>query len=103
MLVEYAPGSSRSGPASLLVLRENSPERIWIGVQGERSDSSLTAMAPAYRAQLAEKLAWTEAGSAQELMDALEADGHGTERYGWVLLAVLLFAMGELLMGLRFV
>ncbi|MBM4163335.1 MAG: VWA domain-containing protein [Lentisphaerae bacterium] len=103
MFVEYAPGSSRSGPASLLVLRENSSERIWIGVQGERTDSSLTAMAPAYREQLAETLAWTEAGSARELMDALEADGSGAERYGWVLLAVLLFAMGELLMGLRFV
>ena len=101
--VEYAPGSSRSGAASLLVLRENSQERIWFGVQGERTDSDLTAMAPAYRAQLAEKLAWTEVGSARELMDALEQAGHGVERYGWVLAAVLLFAFGELLMGLRFV
>jgi hypothetical protein len=60
-------------------------------------------MAPAYRAQLAAKLAWTEVGSARELMDALEQDDHGVERYGWVLAAVLLFAFGELLMGLRFV
>ncbi len=101
--VEYAPGANRSGPASLLVLRENSRERIWVGVQGERTDSSLTAMTPVYRAQLLEKLAWTEVGSARELMDALDAEGHGMERYGWVLMAVLLFAMGELLMGLRFI
>ena len=101
--VEYAAGASRSGPASLLVLRENGQERIWIGVQGERSDSDLTAMASPYRAQLAEKLDWTEVGSAKELMDALDQAGHGTERYGWVLLAVLLFAIGELLMELRFV
>jgi hypothetical protein len=101
--VEYAAGATRSGAASLLVLHENRRERIWIGVQGERTDSDLTAMAPVYRAQLAEKLGWTEVGSAKDLMEALEASGHGVERYGWVLLAVLLFAISELLMGLRFV
>ncbi|MBM4143731.1 MAG: VWA domain-containing protein [Lentisphaerae bacterium] len=101
--VEYRPGADRSGPASLLVLRENSRERVWIGVQGERSDSSLTPMPDAYRARMAERFGWTEVGSAGELMEALEADGRGAERYGWVMAAALLFALGELLMGLRFV
>jgi hypothetical protein len=101
--VEYAPGAKRSGQASLLVLRENSRERIWVGVQGERSDSSLTAMTAVYRAQLFERLAWTEVGSARELMDVLDEDSHGAERYGWVLMGVILFAIGELLMGLRFI
>jgi hypothetical protein len=101
--VEYAPGASRSGPASLLVLRENSRDRIPVGIQGERSDSSLTAMPAAYHALLAEKLAWTEVGSAKALMDALDVNAHGLERYGWVLAAVLLFAIGEMLMGLRFI
>ncbi|MFZ4395322.1 MAG: BatA domain-containing protein [Kiritimatiellia bacterium] len=102
MRVEYAPGASRSGPVSLLVLRDTSREKIWFGVQGERSDSSLTPMATAFQARLAETLGWTEVRSARELMDALESQGHGMERYAWVMLAVLLFALGELLMELRF-
>ena len=100
--VEYTAGADRSGPASLLVLRESSRERIWVGVQGERSDSDLTPMTAAYRARMAEQLGWTEVASAEELMEALESDGRGVERYGWVMVAVLLFGMAELLMGLRF-
>jgi hypothetical protein len=101
--VEYAPGGNRSGPASLLVLRENSKERVYFGIQGARSDSCLTPMPATYHTRLTETLGWTEVGSAKELMDALESQGHGQEFYGWVLLAVLLFALGELLMELRFV
>jgi len=101
--VEYAAGSPRSGPASLLVLRDNSRERVWVGIQGERSDSALTQMTQSFQKRLAEKFRWTVAESAKELMDALDAQGHGTERYAWFIAAGILFAMGELLMGLRFV
>lgn len=100
--IEYAPGAGRSGPASLLVLRDNSREKIWYGVQGERLDSSLTPMATAFHTRLSETMGWTEVGSSRELTDALESQGHGMERYAWVILAVLLFAFGELLMELRF-
>ena len=101
--VEYAAGAKRSGAASLLVLGDNAHERIWLGVQGERSDSDLSSITSAYREQLKERFGWSEVGNAKELMDALESDGRGTERYAWVMFAMLLFAMGEILMGLRFV
>lgn len=101
--VEYAAGAKRSGTASLLVLGDSGHERIWVGVQGDRSDSDLTAVSDTYHTQLKERFGWTEAAQAKDLMDALESDGRGTERYAWVMAAVLLFAMGEILMGLRFV
>jgi hypothetical protein len=102
--VEYAPGSGRSGPASLLILQENkSNQRVYFGIQGDRPDSCLTPMPDATRARLTELLGWTEVASARDLMAALEAQGQGMEFYAWVLLAVLLFALGELLMELRFV
>lgn len=101
--VEYSSGAKRSGAASLLVLGDNAHERVWVGVQGDRFDSDLTAVSDAYRAQLKEQFGWSEVSQAKELMDALEADNQGTERYAWVMIAVLLFAMGEILMGLRFV
>jgi hypothetical protein len=52
---------------------------------------------------LQERFQWTEVASAEELMGVLDEEGRGSERYGWVMLAVLAFAMGEILMGLRFV
>jgi hypothetical protein len=85
------------------VRRDGSWDHIGIGVQGERSDSDLTPMAAVYRARVAEQLGWTEVASAKELMDTLESAGHGRERYAWVMMAVLLFGIGEMLMGLRFV
>lgn len=102
-LVEYAAGADRSGPASLLVLREGSRERVWFGVQGKRTDSDLTPMTAAYSKRMAERLGWTEVASAKELIEELESAGRGTERYVWVMLAVLLFGLGEMLMGLRFI
>lgn len=101
--VEYTAGADRSGPASLLVLRETSRERVWIGVQGERSDSDLTSIPADYRTRLTERFHLTEVASAKELSEALASSGQGVERYAWVLMAVLLFGMGEMLMGLRFV
>jgi hypothetical protein len=102
--VEHAPGSGRSGPASLLILHENNRnQRVYFGIQGDRPDSCLTPMADTTRARLTELLGWTEVASARDLMAALEAQGQGMEFYGWVLLAVLLFALGELLMEQRFV
>jgi len=102
--VEFAAGAKRSGAASLLVLGDNNThERVWLGVQGDRDDSDLSSVTTAYREQLKDQFGWTEVGNAKELMDALESDGRGTERYAWVMFAMLVFAMGEILMGLRFV
>ncbi|MDP6811382.1 MAG: BatA domain-containing protein [Pseudomonadales bacterium] len=101
--VEYAPGSARSGAGSLLVLRDSGRERVWVGIQGERRDSDLTPMTDDDHKALQERFQWTEVASAEELMGVLDEEGRGSERYGWVMLAVLAFAMGEILMGLRFV
>jgi hypothetical protein len=103
MRIEYVAGSPRVGPASLLVLRESGSETIPIGIHGEWMDSDLTAMTSVYRARLAEQSKWVEVTSTQELMEKLESEGNGSERYAWVLMAVLLLAAGELLMGLRFI
>lgn len=101
--VDYAAGAVRSGPASMLVLRDGGSERVGFGIQGERTDSNLTPMAPEVRKRLAGTFHWTVVESARELMDALDAQGQGIERYAWFVVAAMLFAMGELLMGLRFV
>lgn len=101
--VEYGSGVNRSGAASLLVLRENARERIWIGIQGERTDSDLTPMSDTVHARLAEQCRWTEVSSAKQLMETLASAGHGAELYGWVILALLLFGIGEVMMGLRFI
>jgi len=103
VLVEVPGGAPHSGPASLLVLRENRQERIWYGVQGARTDSDLTPVSPALRAQLAARFGWSVAGDSAALAALLQADGRGMERYAWVLLAVLFLGFAELLMGLRFV
>ncbi len=103
MLVEHAEGADRTGPASLLVLREDRQERIWFGIQGERMDSDLTPLDPEMHKRLAEEFSWTEVSSGDALLEALAEDGRGQERYGWVLMAVLAFGIAELLMGLRFI
>jgi hypothetical protein len=102
-LVTVAAGGDRTGPASLLVLRDDAREKIWFGVQGDRVDSDLSPMAPELKAGLAERLRWTEVASSEALRAALDEGSRGDEHYAWVILGVLLFAMGEMLMGLRFV
>jgi len=72
-------------------------------VQGERTDSNLSPMAPELKAGLAERLNWTEFSLSEALIAELDEGSRGDEHYAWVMMAVLLFGIGEMAMGLRFV
>ena len=71
-MVTVAAGGNRTGPASLLVLRDDALEKIWFGVQGDRVDSDLSPMAPELEAGLAERLNWTEVSSSEALRAVLD-------------------------------
>jgi hypothetical protein len=102
-LVELPEGSDRSGLGSLLLTWKDRHRRVWVGVQGERSDSDLRPLSPAARQRIAEHLGLTEAGSWEELQALLEAGYRGAEWHHWAAMAVLLALVGEMLLQRRFV
>ncbi len=96
-------GTRASGLASMLVLRGGGHSRIWVGVQGDCADSDLTALDEGARADLAALTGWTESADAAQLVEAVRRGADGREWYPWVMAACLVFLMGELVVGLRFV
>ena len=93
-----ASGWNRSGLASFLVMRDDQPTRVWIGVQGERVDSDLTPLTPAAKAQLG----LVEVADWPQLDEALKASRRGGDWHHWAVAALLAVLFGELLMQQRF-
>ena len=93
-----AGGWDRSGLCSFLIVRDNQPQRVWIGVQGARVDSDLTPLTPAAKA----KLGAIEVADWPQLDEALQASRRGGEWHHWAILALLGLLVGEMLMQRRF-
>lgn len=102
-VLRLAAGAPRSGLGSVLLLGPGEPERVWLGVQGPRSDSDLTPLDPARERAVREALALDTADSWAELETILQRGRQGREWQGLLLLAALLFLAGEMLMEWRFV
>lgn len=102
-LFELAAGSDRSGLGSVLLTWKDRHRRVWFGIQGERSDSDLTPLAPEARRRAVEHLGLTEAASWEELKAKLEAGSRGAEWHHWVALILLAALAGEMMMQRRFV
>jgi hypothetical protein len=96
-------GSPVTGLCSILAVRNDGSSRVFFGVQGERMDSDLTAVSPAQKAVIAEKLGLVEVADWQQLDEMLKADRSGSEWHHWVALLLLLVLFAEMLMELRFV
>jgi hypothetical protein len=96
-------GAAHSGLASFLLLTAGEPTRIWYGIQGRRTDSDLTPLAPAREAALRDNLGLVSASSWNELEMILQRGRHGREWQPWLLAVLLLVLAGAMLMEWRFV
>lgn len=102
-VIDLAEGSDRSGLGSLLLTWKERHQRVWFGVQGERSDSDLRPLEPGARQRIVEHLQLAEAAGWNELKALLEAGYRGAEWHHWAAVLVLLALLGEMLMQRRFV
>lgn len=102
-IVELAEGCERSGLGSLLLTWKDRHQRVWFGVQGERTDSDLRPLEPAAHQRVTEHLQLTEAPGWDELKAQLEAGYHGAEWHHWAALALLVALLGEMLLQRRFI
>jgi len=83
--------------------RDDERTRVWFGVQGPRSDSDLTPIDAGRRQLIAESTGVVEAGTWEQFLELLTAEGFGAEWQHWVYVAMICFLIGELIMERRFV
>jgi hypothetical protein len=93
-----AGGVERSGLASFLIVGDDQPTRVWVGVQGERTDSDLTPLSPAAKAQLG----LVEVADWPQLEEALKAHRRGGDWHHWAMAGLLAALLGELWVQRRF-
>ncbi|MCG3147024.1 MAG: hypothetical protein PCFJNLEI_00460 [Verrucomicrobiae bacterium] len=93
-----AGGVNRSGLCSFLVVRDDQPTRVWVGVQGERVDSDLSPLTPAAKDQLG----LIEVADWPQLDEALQASRRGGDWHHWAMIGLIGLLIGELLMQRRF-
>jgi len=84
------------GLGAFLVLRESGVNRVWVGVQDGREDSDLRPLKPEARNRLKEQVRLAEVDGWPQLEEKLRAVRSGGEFHHWVILALLIFLMGEL-------
>lgn len=91
------------GLYSMLTVRGDQTRRAWFAVQGERVDSDLAPLPQAKRAAVDERLAIERSNDWPALQERLAADRRGQELYAWVVGALGLALLGEMLIQRRFV
>jgi hypothetical protein len=91
-----------SGTASMVVVQGNDNRRIHYGVQGERMDSDLNPVSSEIADVLLDEYPLTRVGNWEALNSEIESSRRGQEFYHWIVIAMLLFLLGEMLMEQRF-
>ncbi len=94
---------SKSGAASILVIRQGGTSRIWFGVQGPRDDSNLRPISDKLRTRLTQSDQVKELSGWKELEKEMRGISRGAEWHHWVLVALLVVFVAEMFLERRFV
>lgn len=101
-VAETSGNAVESGLYSILALTDGAGPRVWFGVQGPRSDSDLSPMPPAYLDAVTHQLNLSIATDWPSLEQELQKKRNGQEWQSWVILAVLVLLLGEMIFQRRF-
>jgi hypothetical protein len=91
------------GLGAFLLLKDEGVSRVWVGLQGERPDSDLRPLTAEAKARLTGTYRLTEVVDWPQLDEKLKSLRAGGEFHHWVILALLLCLLGEMIVERRFI